>query len=122
MIALDIPLHPVDEDEGHYVIFLPGVRTDQLESVSYDIDEEEEIFNVYCVYGEDEEGRPEGDMYPIDMNDQNRSQIDGLEELAVLNPRDYDPADLTEDPEDQKQLEELFEGLYEMEEELFGSE
>lgn len=117
-IALDIPLLPIDEEPGQYVIFLPGVRTEELEDITYEVDEEEEMLRIYCVYGTDEEGIPTGDMFPINLGESNREHLENMEKLAVLNPRDHDPEELARDPDDRKQLQNLFEALLALEDQL----
>lgn len=117
-IALDIPLLPIDEEPGQYVIFLPGVRTDELQDITYEVDEEDEMLRIYCVYGTDDQGIPTGDMFPINLGESNRNHLEKMSKLAVMNPRDHDPEDLATHPEDKKQLQALFEALLALEDQI----
>lgn len=110
MEALNLPLFPVGESDGEYLVFLPGVETEEIEELAFNVDNDQEVFHVHCVYGE-QDGEPVGQTYKIEINEVNRDQIDNLERLAVLNPNDMDPSDLTDDPEAQDELETLFEHL-----------
>lgn len=119
MNALQLPLIPIGEQgSGQSLLFLPGVRSDQLDGVDFEVDQEEEILFVHCIYGENEDGEPVGDTYPIAINEFNRNQIDQLDELGVLHPDDVEAEELTDDPEIQEELEGLFEEIKAMEEEI----
>lgn len=117
-VALDIPMFETGQ-ENEYVIFLPGVRTDDVETLTFDVDKDREQFKIYLVYEHDEEGRPVGEMYPISLTDTKEQQLTNMESLAVVNPRDHDPEQLSEDPEVREELTELFERLKELEQYLF---
>lgn len=114
MDTLNLPLFPVGQDEGEFLVFLPGVETEELEELAYEVDEDDDEFYVHCIYGE-EDGEPIGNTYVLEINDVNRDQIEQLEKLAVLNPSDMDPEELTEDPEAQEELQSLFDYLIELE-------
>lgn len=119
MDAFQLPLIPIGEqDSGEYLIFLPGLRTDELTQVGFDVDEEEDVFHVLCQYGEDEDGEPIGESYPIEINEMNRGQIDELQTLAVLHPDDEDVEDLTPNPDAQEELRELFSHVRNLEEQM----
>lgn len=119
MNGLDIPLIPLGaQDSGRYLIFLPAVRTDELEAVNFAIDEDEGLLQIACVYGEDEDGQPVGNTYPITVTDLNREHLDQMEELVVMHPSDQEVEELTEDPQTQEDLRELFDFIYELEEQL----
>ncbi|MFB6356678.1 MAG: hypothetical protein ABEJ65_09215 [bacterium] len=117
MDGLQLPLFPLGKDTNEYLLFLPGVEADEIEELGYEVEEEESIMQVYCIYDEDENGDPVGDIYPVSINEHNRPQIEQMEQLVVLGPDDMDPSELTEKSDDQEQLEELFETLRQMEEE-----
>jgi len=122
MDILKVPLFPVGEDgTGEYLIFLPGVETDEIEELAYEVDQDGGELRVHCIYGE-EDGEPVGQTYSVEINEVNRDQIENLEKLAVLNPDDMDPAELTDDPEGQDELETLFEHLEEIESDYFDEE
>ena len=121
-LALDIPLFPLDEDEHSYIVFLPGVRMDDLEDVTYNIDAENQLFEVYCVYEYTDENEPVGDMYPLDLNERRRDQIEHMDNLMVLDPRRYDPEDLADDSQSRDVFEQLFERLRELEDMLFDDD
>lgn len=119
MNGLDIPLIPLGpEGEGQYLIFLPAVRTEELEEVNFAIDEEEDLLQIACVYGEDEDGQPIGNTYPIAVNEMNRQHLDSMQELVVMHPSDQDIEELTDDPQTQEDLRDLFDFIEELEEEL----
>lgn len=117
-VALDIPMFRTGEDR-EYVIFLPGVRTDDVETLTYEIEEDKDQFNIYLVYDRDEDGRPVGEMYPIALTERKQEQLETMETLAVMNPRDQDPDQLSQDPDVQEELTELFDRLKELEQYLF---
>ncbi len=117
-MALDIPMFETGQ-ENEYVIFLPGVRTDDVETLTFEVDKDREQFKIYLVYEHDEEGRPVGEMYPISLTDTKEQQLTRMESLAVVNPRDHDPDQLSEDPDVREELSELFERLKELEQYLF---
>jgi len=117
-VALDIPMFRTG-GEDEYVIFLPGVRTDDVETLTYEVDEDEQQFRIYLVYERDEEGRPVGEMYPISLTDTKQRQLEKMQSLAVVNPRDQDPERLSEDPEVRRELRELFDRLEDLEDYLF---
>lgn len=122
MGILKLPLFPVgDRDNGEYLVFLPGVETEEIEELAYETDEDMEEMRIHCIYGE-EDGEPVGQTYSIEINDVNRDQVEDLEQLAVLNPSDMEPEELTEDPEGQDELARLFEHLKEIEEDFFDEE
>lgn len=119
MQKLDIPLIPMgEENSGEFLIFLPGLQSDELIEVAYDINQEEEILYISCVYGKNEDGEPVGDVYPIEINDENRKQVHDIDTLAVLHPDDQEIDSLTDDPEDQEKLEELYSMIRELEDHL----
>ena len=119
MNGLDIPLIPLGaQDSGRYLIFLPAVRTDELEDVNFAINEEEQLLQIACVYGEDEEGQPVGNTYPIAVNEMNREHLESMEELVVMHPSDQEVEELTDDPQTQEDLRELFDFIGQLEEEL----
>lgn len=119
MNGLDLPLIPIGtEESGEYLIFLPAVRTDELEEVNFAVDEDEDVLQIACIYGEDESGQPVGNTYPIEINDLNRPHIDALEKLVVMHPSDQEIEELTDDPDTREDLEELFEFIEELEKEL----
>jgi len=110
METLNVPLFPVGQDEGEYLVFLPGVETERIDELAYDVDSDKNVLDIHCVYGE-ENGEPVGQTYTIEINEVNRDQIENLQRLAVLNPNDMEPSELTDDPEAQDELETLFEHL-----------
>lgn len=119
MDGLQLPLIPIGEEgSGQSLVFLPGVRSDELEGVDFEVDEDEEILFVHCIYGENDQGEPVGDSYPIEVNEFNRDQIDQLDELGVLHPDDVEPEELTEDEEIQEELSGLFKEIRAMEQEI----
>lgn len=119
MNGLDIPLIPIGtEEEGEYLIFLPAVRTDQLEEVNFAVDDEEDLLQIACIYGEDEEGQPIGNTYPIAVNEMNREHVERMEKLVVMHPSDQEIEELTDDSRTQDDLRELFDFIEELEEEL----
>jgi hypothetical protein len=119
MNGLDLPLIPIGtEESGEYLIFLPAVRTDELEEVNFAVDEDDDVLQIACIYGEDESGQPVGNTYPIEINDLNRAHIDALEKLVVMHPSDQDIDELTDDPDTREDLEELFDFIEELEKEL----
>lgn len=119
MNGLDIPLIPIGtEEEGEYLIFLPAVRTDELEEVNFAIDDEEDLLQIACIYGEDEEGQPIGNTYPIAVNEMNREHVERMDKLVVMHPSDQEIEELTDDPRTQEDLRELFDFIEELEEEL----
>lgn len=123
MQGLQLPLIPLgSEDSGEFLIFLPGVRTDELLEVGFEVDEEEELLQIACIYDEDEDGNPLGNSYPIEINETNRRQIENLEKLVVLHPDDQDVEELSDDPQIQEDLEELFEHIRQLEDQLVEEE
>lgn len=123
MQGLQLPLIPLgSEDSGEFLIFLPGVRTDELLEVGFEVDEEEELLQIACIYDEDEDGNPLGNSYPIEINETNRRQIENLEKLVVLHPDDQDVEELSDDPQIQGDLEELFEHIRQLEDQLVEEE
>lgn len=117
MEAMNLPIFPVDEQGNKNLVFLPGVDTDEIIDLMYEFDEDESVLMVYCIYGEDDEGEPIGDSYPVAIGEDEHELVHGIEELMVLGPADVDPAELTDDPESQEQIEELFQNLREIEDE-----
>jgi len=113
--TLNLPLFPVGEEQGEFLVFLPGVQTEELEELAYEVDDEEDKFHIHCIYGE-EDGQPVGNTYVLEVNDVHRDQLQRLEKLAVLNPSDMEPEELTEDPEAQEELQSLFDYLIDLEE------
>ncbi|MFB6346286.1 MAG: hypothetical protein ABEK50_11010 [bacterium] len=123
MQGLQLPLIPLgSEESGEFLLFLPAVRTDELLEVGFEVNEEENLLQVACIYDEDEEGNPVGNSYPIEINENNQRQIDQLEKLVVLHPDDQDVEELSDDPQIQDDLEELFTHIRQLENELSQEE
>jgi hypothetical protein len=117
MDAMNLPIFPVDEEAKKNLVFLPGVDTDEIEDLMYEFDEDESVLIVYCIYGEDEDGEPIGNSYPIAIGEDEHELVRGIEELMVLGPEDVDPSELTEDPDSQEEIEALFDKLRDIEDE-----
>jgi len=100
------------------MVFLPALDTDELEEVHFTVEKEEDILKVACVYGEDESGESYGNTYPIQLNGPNSEHVDSLEQLIVLHPSDQSVEDLTDDPQTQDDLRELFNYIEELEDQL----
>lgn len=116
MQGLQLPLIPLnDEESGEYLVFLPHVDTEELEQIGTEIHEDEEIFEIYCIYGENEDGEMLGDSYPLEINEVNRPQIEDLEQLVVMHPDDQPVESMTDDPEMQEQLEDLYDHIRDLE-------
>lgn len=123
MQGLQLPLIPLgSEDSGEFLLFLPAVRTDELLEVGFEVKEDENLLQVACIYDEDEEGNPMGNSYPIEINETNRQQIENLEKLVVLHPDDQDVEELSEDPQIQDDLKDLFNHIRQLEDELAEQE
>lgn len=123
MQGLQLPLIPLGtEESGEFLLFLPAVRTDELLEVGYEVNEEEDLLQVACIYDEDEEGNPMGNSYPIEINESNRRQIENLEKLVVLHPDDQDVEELSDDPQIQDDLKDLFNHIRQLESELSEEE
>jgi hypothetical protein len=119
MNGLELPLIPIGtEGSGEFMIFLPAVETDELEEVTFTIDEEEDLIRIACIYGEDEDGNPVGQTYPIAITEMNRQHLDSVEKLIVLHPSDQDVEELTDDPQIQDDLRDLFDYIDQLEDDL----
>lgn len=119
MEGLDIPFIPIGTHEsGEYMIFLPAVETDELEEVKFTVDEEEDLVRIACIYDEDEDGEPVGDTYPITIDELNREHVQNLDKLVVLHPSDQDIEDITDDPDIQDDLRDLYDYIRELEDEI----
>jgi hypothetical protein len=98
------------------MVLLPGLEPDQLEDVVFQVDrDDEQLLNVYCIYESNGEA-PEVDYYPIDIHQGNRDQIDVLNNLIVEHHAEYTPEDLTDNPEERIQVQQLFDELRRLEE------
>lgn len=123
MQGLQLPLIPLgSEESGEYLIFLPAVQTDELLEVGYEVNEEESLLQIACIYDEDEEGNPVGNSYPVEINETNRQQIENLDKLVVLHPDDQDVEELSDDPQIQDDLRDLFDHIRQLEDELVQEE
>lgn len=99
-----LPVISVEDAPGTALIMLPGVNMDDLEHVSFDVDDG--VLHVTCYYDESEEQYFE---YDVEITDSNRETIESMERLAVMNPSDVEPRKLTSDPKKIKELEEVME-------------
>lgn len=119
MQGLEIPLIPIGtEESGEYLVFLPAVETDELEEVNFAVDEDDGIIHIACIYDEDEDGEPIGNTYPIEIDGLNEEHIDKIQKLVVLHPSDQDVEELTDDPQTQDDLRDLYDYIAQLEEEL----
>jgi len=117
MEAMNLPIFPMDEDGNDCLVFLPGVETEEIVDLKYEFDPEESVLLIYCIYGENEDGEPTGDSYPVAIGEDEHELVEDIGELMVLGPGDVEPDELTDDAEAIEQLEELFDQLRQIEDE-----
>jgi hypothetical protein len=93
MEPLNLPLLPTAE-EGTYLVLLPGLRRSELKKWDYEVDEENDLLRITCLYGGlDESGNVNGVEYPIKLDENKREQLENLETLHPMNPLEVDLED-----------------------------
>jgi hypothetical protein len=93
MEPLNLPLLPTAE-EGTYLVLLPGLRRSELKKWDYEVDEENDLLKITCLYGGlDESGNVNGVEYPIKLDENKREQLENLETLHPMNPLEVDLED-----------------------------
>lgn len=86
MEPLNLPLLPTGE-EGTYLVLLPGLRRSELKKWDYEIDEEDDLLRVTCLYGGlDDSGNVDGVEYPIQLDERKYEQLESLNTLHPMNP------------------------------------
>lgn len=112
MEPLHLPFFLMEEGTNRYALFLPGFRAEDVESIQYEFDAEDEILRVFCRYAG--EGRPKTEVYPVAITDLNRDEFESMQKLVIFSPEEYEPEQLTSDPERQEQIRDFFEQLDEL--------
>lgn len=93
MEPLNLPLLPTAE-EGTFLVLLPGLRRSKLKKWDYEVDEENDLLRITCLYGGlDESGNVNGVEYPIKLDENKREQLENLETLHPMNPLEVDLED-----------------------------
>ncbi len=86
MEPINLPLLPTGE-EGTYIVLLPGLRRSELKKWDHEIDEENDLLRITCLYGGlDDSGNVDGVEYPIKLNERKYEQLENLDSLRPMNP------------------------------------
>lgn len=109
MDPLHVPFFQLDEQTNKYAVFLPGFRVEDVERLDFRYDPEEEILRIVCQY--EESDGPKTEIYPLAITDVNRDAFEQMRQLAVFNPSEYSPDELTSDPRQQENIRTFFEKL-----------
>lgn len=86
MEPIDLPLLPTGE-ENTFIVLLPGLNRSKLKKCEYEVDDENEILKISCLYGGlKEDGEINGVTYPIQLNENKKDQIKNLRKIYPMNP------------------------------------
>lgn len=109
MEPIPLPVIPVGDVDNTALAILPDVQVDELETVSFEL--EDDCLRVTCRYPEEHE--KDRTIYPVEITDSNRGIIESMDKIAVMDPDQIDPEDLTDHPEEQDKLHQLMEEINE---------
>ncbi len=109
MEPIPLPVIPVGDVDSTALAILPDVEVDELETVSFE--REGDCLRITCQYPETHD--KEQSVYPVEITDSNRDVIQSMNKIAVMNPDQIDPKDLTDHPEEQDKLHRLMEEINE---------
>lgn len=114
--TLDLPLFPQDEDNGEYLIFLPGVPSTPASRVTFKVDHDNNELQIACFDDAEPDSEP-AVRFSVAINESNRPFVDDIELLNIIHPDDIAVEQLTDDPDLQEEIQGLFDHIKAMESE-----
>jgi hypothetical protein len=109
MEPIPLPVIPVGDVDNTALAILPDVQVDKLETVSFEL--EDDCLRITCRYPEGHE--KDRTIYPVKITESNRDVVQSMEKIAVMDPDQIDPQDLTDHPEELDKLHRLMEEINE---------
>ena len=118
MSTFDLPIFPQDEENGEYLVFLPGVESTPASRVTFEVDHENDTLHIACFADEADPGDDPEQECGIAITSSNRAFVDEIQSLNVVHPEEISSEQLTDDRSLQQELDGLFDHIEEMESEV----